>query len=135
MTMKYRPLKKILIIDDDSKNIFALSAILRDKGFEIRTASNTDEGMKWLQTDPSIGIILSDMMMPGTDGYDFIGIIKKQERLKKLPVIAVTAQAMIGDREKCLAAGADDYLSKPVDIDKLIMLLHKFQIAEIENAG
>ena len=115
--------KKILIIDDDSRNIFALKAILKAKGFETLSAGGMKEAFQLLKTDKSIGTILMDMMMPDMDGYEAIPLIKSDEALKHIPVIAVTAQAMKGDREKCLAAGADNYISKPVDIDQLLVLL------------
>jgi len=117
-------MKTILIIDDDSRNIFALSAILKAKGFTVRSAQSVKEGMLQLEDD-KIGIILLDMMMPEMDGYEAIPLLKNAEISKHLPVIAVTAQAMAGDREKCLAAGADDYISKPVDIDRLLAIINK----------
>lgn len=117
-------MQKVLIIDDDATNIFALRAVLRSRGWETLTASNAGSGIAMLEKDDSIGIVLLDMMMPGTDGYETIGLIRKKEELKRLPVIAVTAQAMKGDREKCLDAGADDYVSKPIDIDRLVTLLN-----------
>jgi two-component system, cell cycle response regulator DivK len=117
-------MQKVLIIDDDTTNIFALRAVLRSKGWETLAASNAGAGIALLEKDESIGIVLLDMMMPGTDGYEVIGLIREKEHLKDLPVIAVTAQAMKGDREKCLDAGAHDYVSKPIDIDRLLNLLN-----------
>jgi two-component system cell cycle response regulator DivK len=116
--------QKVLIIDDDATNIFALRAVLRSKGWETLAASNAGAGIALLEKDESIGIVLLDMMMPGTDGYEAIGIIREKKHLKDLPVIAVTAQAMKGDREKCLEAGANDYVSKPIDVDRLLTLLN-----------
>jgi CheY-like chemotaxis protein len=120
--------KSILIIDDDNRNIFALSAILKTKGFDVRAAAGMEEAFKILNSN-RVEFILIDMMMPDMDGYEGIAIIKSNERLENIPVIAVTAQAMKGDKEKCLAAGADDYVSKPVDIDQLLAILkaHKFE--------
>ena len=115
--------KNILIIDDDQRNIFALSAVLRAKGNSVVAATSMDEAFGLLSKDENIGIILIDMMMPGMDGYEAIPVIKTNERYKHLPVIAVTAQAMAGDREKVLAAGADDYIPKPVDVDFLLEIL------------
>ena len=118
--------KKVLIIDDDPNNIFALSAVLRARGINATGASGMEEAFRLVRNDAFFGIVLIDMMMPGLDGYNAIPILRKEECCTEMPIIAVTAQAMAGDREKCLAAGADDYLSKPVDIDKLIILLNQF---------
>lgn len=135
MTMERLLTKTVLIVDDDSKNIFALSATLRARKIPIMTATSAEEAMYMLQSEPAIGIVLSDMMMPGTDGYDFIRMIREIDYLDHIPVIAVTAQAMPGDKEKCLAAGASDYLSKPVDVDKLMNILHTHKITGSETAG
>ncbi|GAA4735912.1 hypothetical protein GCM10023229_12990 [Flavisolibacter ginsenosidimutans] len=117
--------KTVLIIDDDSRNIFALSAVLKAKGFVTLSASDMTEAFGLLQST-EVGVILMDMMMPGMDGYEAIPRLKNESRYKDIPVIAVTAQAMSGDREKCLAAGASDYVSKPVDVDKLVGLLNDY---------
>jgi CheY-like chemotaxis protein len=116
--------KTVLIIDDDSRNIFALSAVIRAKGYQTVSAPGMGEAFALLEEDQNIGIILLDMMMPGMDGYEALPNLKGHSNFGHLPVIAVTAQAMTGDRERCLAAGADDYLSKPVDVDKLLALLN-----------
>ena len=118
--------RKLLIIDDDSKNIFALKATLKAKGFESISAMSAQEGLDLLSKEPSIALVLMDMMMPEMDGYEAIQVIKKDEHLKNIPVIAVTAQAMMGDKEKCLAAGADSYISKPINVDALLSMLHKY---------
>jgi CheY-like chemotaxis protein len=118
--------KKILIIDDDQKNIFALSATLKAKGYENVSAYSVQEGLKLLTTDPGIGIVLLDMMMPEMDGYEAIPLIRSFEKLRSLPVIAVTAQAMAGDKEKCLQAGADDYIAKPINVDFLLSVLNRY---------
>lgn len=118
-------LKPVLIIDDDVRNTFALSAVLKAKGYTTFNAHNMVEAFALLESEKQIGIILLDMMMPGMDGYDAIPILKSTEAYKHLPIIAVTAQAMPGDREKCIKAGADDYASKPVDLDMLFKLLDK----------
>jgi len=114
------PGQKILIVDDDARNIFALSATLRTKGFECAACSGAPEMLQVLSGDggSDVGVILIDMMMPDIDGYHAIPMIR--EIRKDLPVIAVTAQAMAGDRERCLQAGADDYISKPIDVDLLL---------------
>lgn len=117
--------KEILIIDDDSKNIFALSAVLKSKKYPCVSAISADQGLKILSANKNIGVVLMDMMMPEMDGYEAIGKMKSNEELKNIPVIAVTAQAMVGDREKCVKAGADGYISKPVNVDELLRLLNK----------
>jgi two-component system cell cycle response regulator DivK len=118
--------KKILIIDDDSKNIFALTATLKARKLSAVAAPGAAEGMALLQSDPGIRVVLMDMMMPDMDGYEAIALIRKEEKYKDIPLIAVTAQAMAGDREKCLAAGADHYISKPIDVDVLLGLLKDY---------
>jgi len=117
--------RAVLIIDDDSRNIFALSAVLKAKGFVTLSASDMTEAFGLLQST-EVGVILMDMMMLGMDGYEAIPRLKNESRYKDIPVIAVTAQAMSGDREKCLATGASDYVSKPVDVDKLVGLLNDY---------
>jgi len=119
-------MKKVLIIDDDAKNIFALDAMLRSRGWTTVSATSIQEAMAVLANTKTISIILLDMMMPDMDGYEGLGLFRNDPLLKGLPVIAVTAQAMKGDREKCLAAGADEYVSKPIDIDRLLTLMHQF---------
>lgn len=116
---------EILIIDDDSKNIFALSAVLKAKKLHCVSSQSAMEGFKILENNPNIGVVLMDMMMPEMDGYEAIKKMKSSEKLKNFPVVALTAQAMTGDREKCLEAGADGYISKPVNIDELMEILNK----------
>ena len=116
--------KKILIIDDDTRNIFALTAVLKAKGYTIISATSAKDGIVAL-SNSDVGIVLLDMMMPEMDGYETIQTIRQSE-YKSIPIVAVTAQAMVGDREKCIQAGADGYLSKPVDVDELNKLLTQF---------
>ncbi len=111
---------KVLIIDDDPRNIFALKATLKSKGYECLSAQDALEGIRMLQLQNDIGIVLIDMMMPDMDGYEAIPALKQT---RQVPVLAVTAQAMMGDREKCLAAGADEYVSKPIDVDRLLAIM------------
>lgn len=118
--------KKILIIDDDNRNIFALKAVLKAKKYECVTATSAIEGLAMLHNNHQIAVVLMDMMMPDMDGKEAIAAIREHQQLKKLPVIAVTAQAMVGDRERCLAAGANAYISKPINIDKLITELKQY---------
>ncbi len=120
-----QPARKILIIDDDSRNTFALSAVLRSRGFECLCATGIGDALILLRNHADIHIILMDMMMPEMDGYEGIPAIRATEQGGDLPIIAVTAQAMKGDREKCLAAGADGYLPKPVNVDDLLELLNE----------
>lgn len=115
---------KILIIDDDARNIFALTAVLRAKGFTCISSAEVKEALRLLVEQEDIGIVLLDMMMPDIDGYEAIPRIKELRSGGEIPIIAVTAQAMNGDRERCLEAGADGYVAKPVDIDVLINLMH-----------
>lgn len=117
--------KEILIIDDDSKNIFALNAVLKAKKYHCVSAQSAAEGFRILASNKNIGIVLMDMMMPEMDGYQAIRLMKEDTALKKIPVIALTAQAMTGDREKCLEAGADGYISKPVNVGELMDVLKK----------
>jgi len=117
--------KRLLIIDDDSRNIFALVNTLRSRSFDCLSCLSAEEALKLLQTDEKIDAILIDMMMPEMDGYDAIPQIKKIPSRANTLIIAVTAQAMTGDKEKCLEAGADDYVSKPIDVDKLLVALSK----------
>lgn len=117
---------KILIIDDDNRNIFALSLVLRSRGFNSVSAPGAKEGLRILSENKNIGIILMDMMMPDMDGYEAMQKLRADDELAGIPVIAVTAQAMTGDREKCLNAGASAYISKPVDVDALIEILNRY---------
>lgn len=117
---------EILIIDDDNFNIFALTSVLRAKGFVCFSASGAKEGIQILLKEKGIGIVLMDMIMPEMDGYEAIGVIKENATIMNIPVIAVTAQAMVGDEEKCMDAGAKGYASKPVDIDALMKMLNKY---------
>lgn len=112
--------KKILIVDDNDLNIFALSATLKPKGPVLFTAKNGQECIDYLKNNPAVDLVLLDMMMPVMDGYQTLIEMRKDDVLKNIPVIALTAQAMVGDSEKCLAVGANDYCSKPVDIDVLL---------------
>lgn len=118
--------KKILVVDDDARNIFALTAVLRARGFSCLAANGMKDAFALLDNDKSIGIVLLDMMMPDMDGYEALPIIKSTDTYAHIPVIAVTAQAMLGDRERCLKAGADGYVSKPVNIDELLPILQRY---------
>ena len=115
--------KKVMVVDDDPRNIFALKAILRSRAFDCIHFGDAAEALSYLEGDGEVDIVLMDMMMPDMDGYEAIPKIKAIEKRRSVPVIAVTAQAMLGDREKCLNAGADDYISKPIDVDKLFEVI------------
>ncbi|MGA1867436.1 MAG: response regulator [bacterium] len=115
--------KKILIVDDDMRNVFALTSILEENGMNILVGKNGKEGLRCLNNTPDIDLVLMDIMMPVMNGYTAMKEIRKQNRLEKLPVIALTAKAMRGDRNKCIEAGANDYLAKPVDPEKLLSML------------
>ena len=115
--------KKVLVVDDDARNIFALSSVLEEHNMNILSADSGREAIRVLQDDPDVDIVLMDIMMPEMDGMETIREIRKISRLKNLPIVAVTAKAMKGDREKCIEAGAWDYLSKPVDIDQMMTVL------------
>jgi len=115
--------KKVLITDDDVRNIFSLTKALEKYKVDVIVAMDGKDALKQIQQNPDIDVILMDMMMPEMDGYDTIKEIRKMPAYKRLPIIAVTAKSMIGEREKCITAGASDYISKPVDIDQLLSLL------------
>lgn len=115
--------KKILLVDDDIRNIFALTSALEQKGATIFVGRNGQEALEKLEKDPKMDLVLMDIMMPEMDGYEATRRIRKQKRFAKLPIIAVTAKAMIDDQEKCLEAGTNDYVSKPVDLEKLQSLI------------
>lgn len=118
--------KKVLIIDDDSRNTFALSAVLGAKGYTCICAADMSNAFDLLIKSTGIEIILIDMMMPEMDGYEALPMLKADQRYKHIPVIAVTAQAMKGDKEKCLSAGANNYISKPVNIDALLEMMNQY---------
>lgn len=115
--------KKILVVDDDMRNVFALSSILEDKGISVVIGRNGKEGIQKLEQNLDIDLILMDIMMPEMDGYTAMREIRKQMKFSKIPIIALTAKAMKDDKQKCIEAGASDYLTKPIDNEKLISLL------------
>ena len=115
--------KKALIVDDDIRNIFALASALEQHGMNVLTAESGKDGIELLKNNSDVDVVLIDIMMPELDGYDTIRIMRQLERFKDLPIIAITAKAMQGDREKCIEAGATDYLAKPVNTEQLMSLL------------
>jgi CheY-like chemotaxis protein/signal transduction histidine kinase len=115
--------KKVLIIDDDVRNIFALTSMLERYQMQVTYAENGRDGITTLQTNPDLNLVLMDIMMPEMDGYETMRAIRQLEPFRNLPMIALTAKAMKGDREKCIEAGASDYITKPVDMEQLLSLL------------
>ncbi|MCW3116318.1 MAG: multi-sensor hybrid histidine kinase [Chitinophagaceae bacterium] len=120
--------KSVLIVDDDARNMFALRSYLETLDMKITMAENGEEAISGLQGDTKPDIILLDMMMPVMNGYETLSVLEKNDSLKDIPVIAITARAMKGDKEKCLEAGAWDYISKPIDLDLLVDKLTKWTI-------
>jgi CheY-like chemotaxis protein len=112
-----------LLVDDDARNIFALSSVLERRGMNVLTATTGSEAIQIIEATPNLAIVLMDIMMPEMDGYQTIEKIRQNARLRRLPIIALTAKAMKGDREKCLEAGASDYLAKPVNTEQLLSAL------------
>ncbi|WP_066440638.1 MULTISPECIES: response regulator [Chryseobacterium] len=117
--------KKVLIVDDDPRNIFALRLTLKSRGYQIVSCTMAQEAIDILKNDNQFTAVLMDMMMPEMDGYEAIKIIRSTPSISQIPVIAVTAQAMPEDRQKCLDAGAQDYVSKPIDVDHLMNAIEK----------
>ena len=116
--------KKILLVDDDVRNIFALTSVLEEKGMQVVVAENGNEAIEAVKEHTDLDLVLMDIMMPEMDGYEAMTEIRKIKQAQKLPIIALTAKAMKGDRQKCINAGANDYLSKPIDVEKLLSMMH-----------
>jgi CheY-like chemotaxis protein len=115
--------KKVLVVDDDIRNVFALTSALEQHGMRVIHAESGKEGIELLKRTGDIDLVLMDVMMPGLDGFDTMRIVRQLDGYKLLPIIAVTAKAMMGDREKCIEAGANDYIAKPVNVDVLLATL------------
>jgi CheY-like chemotaxis protein len=118
--------QKVLLVDDDARNIFALSSVLERRGMQVLTATTGREAIALLEETPGVAIVLMDIMMPEMDGYETMQVIRGKPEFRRLPIIALTAKAMKGDREKCLEAGASDYLAKPVNTEQLLSALRSW---------
>jgi len=115
--------RKVLVVDDDARNIFALTSLLERHEMEVVSATNGRQAIELIQNMPDVDIVLMDIMMPEMDGYQTMREIRADARFRSLPMLALTAKAMKGDREKCLDAGASDYIAKPVNTDQLLSLM------------
>jgi hypothetical protein len=115
--------RTVLLVDDDARNIFALSSALERRGMKVLTATTGGEAIKLIESTRELAIVLMDIMMPEMDGFETMQIIRKNPAFRRLPIIALTAKAMKGDREKCLESGASDYLAKPVNTEQLLSAL------------
>jgi CheY-like chemotaxis protein len=115
--------RKVLVVDDDVRNIFALSSVLERRGMTVLTAGTGREAIRVIESTPDLSVVLMDIMMPEMDGYETMQVVRQNVLFRRLPIIALTAKAMKGDREKCLEAGASDYLAKPVNTEQLLSAL------------
>ena len=115
--------KNVLVVDDDVRNIFSLTSMLEEHGMNVSFAENGNDAIGKLESTPGVDLVLMDVMMPGMDGYETTRAIRERTQFRGLPIIALTAKAMKGDREKCIAAGASDYITKPVDTEQLLSLM------------
>jgi CheY-like chemotaxis protein len=118
--------KTALLVDDDARNIFALSSMLERRGMRVLTAANGSEAIDLVKSTPALSIVLMDIMMPEMDGYQTIAAIRRDPAFRRLPIIALTAKAMKGDREKSLEAGASEYLAKPVNTEQLLSAMRSW---------
>jgi CheY-like chemotaxis protein len=115
--------RKVLVVDDDARNIFALTSVLENQDMEVMSATNGRQAIELIESTPDLSVVLMDIMMPDMDGYATMREIRRIPRFRTLPILALTAKAMKGDREKCLDAGASDYIAKPVNTDQLLSLM------------
>jgi len=118
--LRYR---KVLVVDDDARNIFALTSLLENHEMEVISTTNGRQAIELIERTPALNLVLMDIMMPDMDGYETMREIRKNPAFRTLPILALTAKAMKGDREKCLNAGASDYIAKPVNTDQLLSLM------------
>jgi CheY-like chemotaxis protein len=126
--------KKVLVVDDDVRNIFALTSVLEQHNLQVVHAENGRAGIEMLLKTPDVDGVLMDIMMPEMDGYETMRAIRQVPEFRTLPIIAVTAKAMKGDRAKCIEAGASDYITKPVDLDQLFSMLRVWLVRSAESA-
>jgi CheY-like chemotaxis protein len=115
--------RRVLVVDDDIRNVFAMTSALEMHGMRVLHAESGKEGIETLKRERGIDLVLMDVMMPGLDGLDTMRIVRSLDGYRQIPIICVTAKAMMGDREKCLEAGASDYIAKPVNVDVLLATL------------
>jgi CheY-like chemotaxis protein len=115
--------RTIMIVDDDVRNVFALTSALEARGMAVRFAENGREAIEQLKDDPEVDLVLMDVMMPEMDGYETTRAVRAMPQFEGLPIIALTAKAMKGDREKSIQSGASDYITKPVDVEQLLSLM------------
>ncbi|HEY1535775.1 MAG TPA: response regulator, partial [Polyangiaceae bacterium] len=120
---------KVLVVDDDVRNIYAVTTVLEGQGMKVVFAENGRDGIEVLKNTPEVSLVLMDVMMPEMDGYETMRQIRRLPEYRMLPILALTAKAMKGDREKCLEAGASDYITKPVDPDRLLSLMRVWMYA------
>ena len=116
--------RKVLVVDDDKRNIYAITSVLETRQMSVVHAENGRVALELLERHPDVDLILMDTMMPEMDGMEATKTIRNMPRFKTLPILSLTAKAMKGDREKCLAAGASDYITKPVDAESLLSIMH-----------
>jgi CheY-like chemotaxis protein len=125
--------RKVLVIDDDARNIFALTTVLENHEMEVLSATNGRQAIELVNRTPDLGVVLMDIMMPDMDGYETMREIRRNATFRSLPILALTAKAMKGDREQILQAGASDYIAKPVNTDQLLSLLRVWLYRRINN--
>jgi CheY-like chemotaxis protein len=115
--------RKVLVVDDDARNIFALTSVLENQEMEVISTTSGRSAIEIIESTPDLSLVLMDIMMPEMDGYETMREIRRNPEFRTLPILALTAKAMKGDREKCLDAGASDYIAKPVNTDQLLSLM------------
>jgi CheY-like chemotaxis protein len=115
--------RTVLLADDDMRNVFAISSALEERGMNVLAAKNGKEALAKLEEHPEVELVIMDIMMPEMDGYEAMAEIRRDSKSSSLPIIALTAKAMKGDKRKCIEAGASDYLAKPVDMEKMVSLM------------
>jgi CheY-like chemotaxis protein len=127
--------KTVLVVDDDVRNIFALTSLLEEHNLNVVHAENGRAGIELLKSRPGIDLVLMDIMMPEMDGYETMSAIRQIPEFRALPIVALTAKAMKGDRAKCIEAGASDYITKPVDLEQLFSVLRVWISSEQHDAS